>query len=96
MKPCTELDHARRSGAKFYSTGISCKHGHVGLRRTKSSKCVECENEENQRTAVRARKLHAALLWNKNNPERCLSNSRHNAARKVAAVKALRNMGITI
>jgi hypothetical protein len=28
--------------AKFYQTGIPCKRGHVGVRRTKSGSCEEC------------------------------------------------------
>ena len=28
--------------AKFYKTGIPCKRGHVGVRRTKSGSCEEC------------------------------------------------------
>jgi 5-methylcytosine-specific restriction endonuclease McrA len=32
---------AKEQGAKYYYTGLPCKHGHVALRKTKGS-CVEC------------------------------------------------------
>ena len=33
---------AKRNGDKHYYTGKPCKHGHTGLRFTKSGACVDC------------------------------------------------------
>jgi hypothetical protein len=41
MEYPTTRKEAKRTGAKYYFTGISCKHGHVALRKTKGA-CVEC------------------------------------------------------
>lgn len=32
---------AKATGAKYYFTGLPCKHGHIALRKTKGA-CVEC------------------------------------------------------
>lgn len=38
----TTRGEAKRTGAKYYFTGLPCKHGHVALRKTKGV-CLECE-----------------------------------------------------
>jgi 5-methylcytosine-specific restriction endonuclease McrA len=46
--PTTRAE-AKATGAKYYFTGIPCKHGHVALRQTKGT-CVECVKLEWQRS----------------------------------------------
>jgi hypothetical protein len=41
MKYPTTREEAKKTGAKYYFTGLPCKHGHVALRKVKGS-CVEC------------------------------------------------------
>lgn len=42
---------AKRTGAKYYFTGVPCKHGHVAPRKTKGI-CVECMRLEGQKANV--------------------------------------------
>lgn len=35
--------YAISQGLAFYSTGIPCKNGHISIRRTRDSQCIECE-----------------------------------------------------
>lgn len=46
----TNRSDAKATGAKYYFTGISCKHGHITLRKTKGS-CVECIKDETRKYA---------------------------------------------
>jgi len=41
----TSREEAKRIGAKYYFTGVPCKHGHIALRKTKGN-CVGCMQEE--------------------------------------------------
>lgn len=45
MEYPTTREEAKRTGAKFYYTGVPCKRGHVALRKTKGV-CTECEKED--------------------------------------------------
>lgn len=45
---------AKFIGAKYYFTGMPCKHGHISLRKTKGT-CVECLKQESK-MAYEARK----------------------------------------
>ena len=33
---------AKKTGSKYYFTGIPCKHGHLEVRDTKTTTCREC------------------------------------------------------
>jgi 5-methylcytosine-specific restriction endonuclease McrA len=41
----TTRAEAKATGAKYYYTGVPCKHGHIALRKTKGT-CVECAQVE--------------------------------------------------
>jgi 5-methylcytosine-specific restriction endonuclease McrA len=41
----TNRADAKSVGAKYYFTGLPCKHGHIALRKTKGT-CVECAKAE--------------------------------------------------
>lgn len=41
----TTREEAKRTGAKFYYTGLPCKRGHIAPRKTKGV-CTECERED--------------------------------------------------
>ncbi len=41
----TSRKEAQQTKAKYYFTGIPCKHGHIALRKTKGS-CVECNKRD--------------------------------------------------
>lgn len=40
---------AKAAGAKFYSSGRPCKHGHVGVRRVVDGYCCECAKTANEK-----------------------------------------------
>lgn len=45
---------AKSAGAKYYFTGVPCKHGHIAPRKTKGS-CIEClKNEWSQALETRS------------------------------------------
>ena len=44
-------EEAKRTGAKYYFTGQSCKHGHISARKTKGA-CVECLKVEWEKANV--------------------------------------------
>lgn len=75
---------AKLAGEPRYSTGKSCKHGHIALRLTSSGQCVECsrlaihlwhsQNKENQKIRNAA--------WRKANPERAREHQRKHSEKK--------------
>jgi len=48
--PITRAE-AKKTGNKYYFTGLPCKHGHIALRKTKGS-CVECLKIEWEKNTI--------------------------------------------
>jgi len=46
---------AELSGAAEYTTGKTCKHGHVGARRTDNGYCLECRRVSDRARYARER-----------------------------------------
>lgn len=42
-------EDARKTGLKWYFTGIPCKNGHIDKRKTKDSKCYKCSFNTNKK-----------------------------------------------
>jgi hypothetical protein len=53
---------AKAIGAKYYFTGLPCKHGHIALRKTKGS-CVQCV--KNEATGLYERRKEYFVNYNK-------------------------------
>lgn len=67
--PFLTRKQAREQELEYYFTGLPCKHGHVGVRNTKSRRCLDCDRS--RQAAVRARdpeayKAYGARLRAKN------------------------------
>ena len=73
-------------GAKYYFTGIPCKHGHIALRKTKGS-CVECIKAETEKYKERRK----AYFTKYNNSEAGIaSKQRYYEANKQQILAKLR------
>lgn len=53
------VEEARKVGSKHYFTGLPCKNGHLSLRSTSCSKCLNCDQ---QRQALRRADPNKKLL----------------------------------
>ncbi len=59
MEYPTNRKAAQTLGAKYYFTGVPCKHGHIALRKTKGV-CVECMKVETKASAEKRAAYFAA------------------------------------
>lgn len=78
---------AKRAGLKYYFTGKPCKHGHVHIRETGTSKCVACFFDA---TLIEKKRLHDRQYYANNKSIIIDRQRKYHKSNRDRLIKAMR------